>query len=157
MANPSVCVCVLSVAYIEDQHITPGTWGPPHAPRDWLSWSDFEPSWAQWRAKHQQHTKVTHIGTRLSVLNGFMFGDEPCGILLGGESQGSADENSAEYWDDIMLGGGEGAGACDNQCEYDFHCPRPGVHFPQGLSIPIPAHEWELIRHIEDDNPDRYG
>ena len=34
-----------------------------------------------------------------------MFGDEPCGTLLGGESQGSADENSAEHWDDIMLGG----------------------------------------------------
>ena len=96
------CVCV---AYIEDQHITPGTWGPPHAPRDWLSWSDFEPSWSQWRALHQQHTKVTHIGTILPVLNGFMFGDEPCGTLLGGESQGSADENSAEHWDDIMLGG----------------------------------------------------
>ena len=132
------CVCV---AYIEDQHITPGTWGPPHAPLDWLSWSDFEPSWVQWRAMHQQHTKVTHIGTRLSVLNGFLFGDEPCGILLGGESQGSADENSAELWDDIMLGGGEGAVTCVYQCEFDCHCPRPGVHFPQGLSIPIPAHK----------------
>jgi hypothetical protein len=39
-----------------------------------------------------------------------MFGDEPYGTLLGGESQGSADENSAEHWDDIMLGGDEGAG-----------------------------------------------
>ena len=33
---------------------------------------------------------------------------EPCGILLGGVRQGSAEEDGAALnWDDIMLGGGE--------------------------------------------------
>ena len=43
-----------------------------------------------------------------------MFGDEPCGILLGGVSQGSTEEDGATAlnWDDAMLGGGEGAGKC---------------------------------------------
>ena len=140
------CVCV---AIIEDQHIMPGTWGPPHTPRDWLSWSSFEPGWKKWRALHPHHTKVTHIGTCLPVLNDFKFGDEPCGILLGGVRQGRAEEEDAEednaafIWEDmdILLGGGSGAGKCGNsQCEYGCFCPRPGTHFPRGSNDPIPNH-----------------
>ena len=136
------CVCV---AFIEDQHIMPGTWGPPHAPRNWLSWTSFEPDWEKWRALHPHHTKVTHIGTCLPVLNDFMFGDEPCGILLGGVRQGRAEEDDAAFnWEeDILLGGGARAGKCGNsQCEYGCFCPRPGTHFPRGSGSndPIPSH-----------------
>ena len=135
------CVCV---AFIEDQHIMPGTWGPSHAPQGWLPWSSFEPSWKKWRALHPHHTKVTHIGTCLPVLNDFMFGDEPCGILLGGVRQGHAEEDDATFsYEDILLGGGERAGKCGNsQCEYGCFCPRPGTHFPRGSGSndPISSH-----------------
>ena len=94
-------------AYIEAQHIVPATWGTER--HRTVTWAAFEPLWLTWRAAHPRQVKVTHIGTLLAVLNDFKFGDQPCGILLGGNS------SSDVAWD-IMLGGRCFFSQCERRC-----------------------------------------